>query len=436
MFLFSVWLTIAVALLALLIGYGKSRDVFHPLVLTMPMFVFIYGYMPVMQDASGELYSYITTEQASFAQWLALGVLLAFTAGCFQGTRASIRLEGPPADPDPRVLYRGAMFLGGTGLLAWLFMLKAGGGLSGLYGSAYGGAWSDIGYIRDSVYLLLVAILILLSPQLFAPRRVLWWVAIILFAFPWAAQGLLGARRGPTFVLAVGVGVSCYLARNKRPSLALTATAGAAVGLLMLFLVANRGSIYLGSEKELTTEQIGETLDAAPSNEYIFGAGCIAASRQSGDYFWGKRILAQLVVRPIPRQLWPNKYADFGVPELEQNAGVAGGGLQAVLGWTEVPGAAAAMVADLWVEFSWGCIAFAAFWGWAYGYCWKRAVVSGGGWTVQYVIMLILSVYLITQGLEAVTFRLIILSVPVWWLWRRATIVRSPRGTPAPAFAG
>lgn len=436
MFLFSVWLTIAVAFLALLIGYGRSRDVFHPLVLTMPIFAFIYGYMPLTQAASGELYSYITKEQASFAQWLALGVLLAFIAGCFRGAQTSVSPTGPPVVHDSRILYRGAMFLGGVGFLAWLYMLKAGGGLSGLYGSAYGGAWNDIGYVRDSVYLLLVAILILLSPQVFAPRRVLWWVAIILFAFPWVAQALLGARRGPTFVLAMGIGVSCYLARNRRPSLALTAAAGAAVGLLMLFLVANRGSIYLGSDKEFTTERVSATLDASPSNEYVFGAGCIAASRQSGEYFWGRRILAQIIVRPIPRQWWPNKYADFGVPELEQNAGVAKGGLEAVLGWQEVPGAAAAMVADLWVEFSWGCIPFAGLWGWAYGYCWKRAVVSGGRWSVQYVIMLILSIYLITQGLEAVVFRLIILSVPVWWLWRRATAGRSPRGRLAPAFAG
>ena len=175
MFLFSVWLTIAVAFLALLIGYGKSRDVFHPLVFTMPMFVFIYGYMPLTQASSGELYSYITPEQASFAQWLALGVLLAFIAGCFKGTRTSVSQTGPPAVHDPRILYRGAIFFGGIGFLAWLFLLRAGGGLSGLYGSAYGGSYYEIGYVRDSVYLLLIAILILLSPQVFAPRRVLWW---------------------------------------------------------------------------------------------------------------------------------------------------------------------------------------------------------------------------------------------------------------------
>jgi len=203
----------------------------------------------------------------------------------------------------------------------------------------------------------------------------------------------------------------------------------------MLFLVANRGAIYVGSDQELSSGKISDTLDASPSNEYVFGAGCITASRQSGDYFWGRRVLAEVFVRPIPRQIWPDKYVDFGVPELEQNAGVAKGGLQTVLGWTEVPGAAAAMVADLWVEFSWGAIPFACLWGVAYGYCWKRAGTSGGGWITQYVILLLLSVYLITQGLEAVMFRLIILSVPARWLWRRARVFQGPQRALVPALA-
>ena len=282
--------------------------------------------------------------------------------------------------------------------------------------------------------MLLIAVLLLLSPLLFEPRRFVWWLMMVGFAGPWLLQALLGARRGPTFVLAVGIGVSWYMARRRRPSLMVCATAGIAVGLLMLFLVANRDAIYLGSEQELSTGRISATLDASPSNEYVFGAGCIAAARQSGDYFWGRRILAQILVRPIPRQWWPTKYTDFGIPELEQNAGVAKGGLENALGWQEVPGAAAAMVADMWVEFSWGCIPFACLWGWAYGYCWKRAGISGAAWMTQYVILLLLSVYLITQGLEAVVFRLIILSVPVQWIWRRATLVRTPQVAAAPAI--
>jgi hypothetical protein len=421
----TIWTTIASAVLIAAYAFARYKDPFHPLLCILPMFVFVYGYLPLSLIGSEELFSYVTEEQAQFTQGLSLAVMLAFSSATFWGAQSA------PLRPDRRIGYNrntlqiGALVLGGIGLLAWVYMVQQSGGLSQAFGSAYGLPWSDIGYIRDSVYLLLVALLILLSPQVFSPHRPLWWGAIVVFAMPWAIQGLLGARRGPTFVLAIAIGVSWYMARGKRPSLLLVLPAGMTLGLLMLFLVANRGSIYIGSDLDLKTDVIAEPMKASEANEYIFGVGCISASRQTEEFFWGRRLLAQFLVRPVPRAIWPNKYADFGVPELEQNAGVAGAGLQAVMGWAEVPGAAAAMVADMWVEFSWGAIPFAAFWGWLYGYCWKRATIEGSVWITQYVILLILSVYLVTQGLEPIIFRLLILSVPARWLWRRAAMAPS-----------
>jgi hypothetical protein len=434
MYVFLVWLTIIISVVALVAAYVRSRDVFHPLVFAMPMFVFIYGYMPLAQVASNDLFSYISEDQALFVQFIVLAVLVAFILGCEHGSRSAVPAALTVVKYDPAILRSGAVVLGGIGFVAWLYMLVAAGGLSAAYGSGYGMLWSDIAYIRDSVYLLLVAIFLLLSRQLYEPRSIVWWLMIFAFSVPWITQAILGARRGPTFVLFVSMGVSWFMARNKRPSLLTTFGAGASIGLLMLFLLANRGSIYVGSEQTLSTDKIGDVAEATAANEYIFGAGCITAARQSGDYFWGKRLLAQVLVRPIPKQLWPNKYADFGVPELLKNAGVAKDGLAVVMGWAEVPGAAAAMVADMWVEFSWGAIPFAGLWGWAYGYCWRRAKVSGGVWITQYVILVVLSVYLITQGLEAVTFRLIILSLPTRWLWRRATLLYPLRSASVATF--
>ncbi|MCX6595976.1 MAG: hypothetical protein NTV70_06380 [Acidobacteria bacterium] len=417
-----VWLTIAVAVAGLLYAYFSTGDVFHPLVCTLPMFVFIYGYMPMSLIESGELFSYVSEDQAVFGQSLALAVLIAFSWGCLSGTHAPSaigpRLSFP--QPDAETLRRGALGMGAVGMVAWLFMVSAAGGLANAFGSGYGGLYAiELGYVRDSVYLLLAALLLLLSPSLSAPKSMLWWGAVITFATPWLIQAVLGARRGPTFVLAVGVGVSWYMARNERPRLAVAAGAGVALGLFMLFLVANRGAIYIGSNEELSTDKMADIANAAESNEYIFGTGCIITADQTGKFFWGKRVLAQIFVRPIPRAIWPTKYADT-VPELEQNAGVAGEGMQAVMGWKEVPGAAAAMVADTWVEFAWGCIPFAYLCGWVYGYFWRRATVDGARWITQYVILLLLSVYLITQSLEAVLFRLIILSLPVQWIWNRS----------------
>jgi len=416
----------------MLAAYSRSRDVFHPLVFILPMFIFIYGYMPLSFVGSGELFSYLSEEQFLFGQALALAVLLAFVLGCFRGAGVPVQQTRAGAAYSRQVLYRGAMVMGGVGLLAWLLMLMNSGGLAGAFGTAYGMVWSDSGYVRDSAYLLLAALLILMAPQVCSPRSLWWWVTMVTFVTPWLIQAFAGARRGPTFVVAVMIGVSAYLSRARRPPASAVLLAGSAVGFLMLFLVANRSSIYIGSDLEVSTDKISDVVSASPSNEYVFGTACIISARQLDRYFWGRRLLAEVFVRPVPRQWWPNKYADVGLPELEQNAGVAGGGLEDVIGWKEVPGAAAAMVADLWVEGSWLAIPFAALWGWVYGYCWRRAVASGAGWITQYVILLMLSVYLVTQGLEAVMFRLIILSLPTQWLWRRAAFTEVP---PIPTMA-
>lgn len=418
----TIYLTIVVALLLILIVYVRTRDTFHPLLLVLPMFVFIYGYLPLSLIESNELFSYVTEDQAVFAQILTILIMVAFSAGCFLGADVAPRKQHIVQYYDPTILRNGAILLGSIGLAAWLFMVRASGGLSTAFGNSYGMVWSDIGYIRDSVFLLIVAILLLLSPQAFSPTRLFWWVLILVFSAPWAIQGLLGARRGPTFTLALALGISWFMARGRRPSLVASIPAGIALGVLMLFLVSNRNSIYLGSDLTFDKNASNDPLKASEANEYIFSTGCIAASRQTGSFFWGRRLLAQFLVRPIPRQLWPTKYADFGIPELEQNAGVAGVGLETVMGWAEVPGAAAAMVADMWVEFSWGAIPFAGLFGWAYGYCWKRATIEGSFWITQYVILLILSLYLVTQGLEPVIFRLLILSLPAHWVWRLASL--------------
>jgi hypothetical protein len=243
----------------------------------------------------------------------------------------------------------------------------------------------------------------------------------VIFTIPWLLQGLLGARRVPTFVIAGTIAMSWYLSHRRRPSVPLMAAGAVLLGSLMLFLVTNRDKIYLGSDfSNVRTDITTVVTDANESNEYIFGIGCIETAKKTGHYFWGRRYLAQFIVRPIPHQLWPKKYADFGVPEITQNAGVAGEGLAIVMGWSEIPGSAAAMIADLWVEFSWLIFPVMYGIGYFYGYVWKRAVGQGGPWNSQYTIISVLAVYLVTQSGEAVIFRLIILTVPTRWIWRKA----------------
>jgi hypothetical protein len=422
MFLNLLWMTLGLGIVFLAIAYFAYKDVFHPLIFFVPMSLLLYFYMPYKLAESGDLYTFVSEQQLEFVHPIVLATLAALYLGCVFGSRKPASVAPAPGWIAVPVLQRGAFIVGGIGLTCWLYIVQSSGGIASVFGQSYGAAWSDIGYIRDAVYLLIVAILLLMTPESF---RHLGWkgkAAIVIFATPWVMQGLLGARRGPTFVITLAMAMSWYLARKRRPNLLLLGIGGVLLGGLMLFLVTNRGKIYLGSEElsEVSTDLSEVSAGANAHNEYIFGSGCIVAAHQTDRFFWGKRYAAQFIVRPIPRQIWPNKYEDFGVPELLQNAGVAGNGLEAVMGWGEIPGAAAGFVADLWVEFSWLAIPFAAFLGWLYGLFWRKATTEGGYWNIQFLIFMLLSVYLITQSMEAVIFRLVLLSVPAWLVWRQA----------------
>jgi len=197
---------------------------------------------------------------------------------------------------------------------------------------------------------------------------------------------------------------------------------GAFLGWLSLFLVTNRNNIYLGSQSAVTTdvnaiEQIVKQSDTG--NEYIYGTGSVIAAERRGHYFWLRRYLAQLLVRPIPSSVWPTKYEDFGVPELLTNAGT-GEGFADALGWVGAVGSAPGIVADLWLEAWWFAVLLMAVLGWCYGWVWRKAVLGGAAWKSQYVILAALSMYLVMQTMEAVIFRTILLSLPSWLVWRWA----------------
>ncbi len=137
-----------------------------------------------------------------------------------------------------------------------------------------------------------------------------------------------------------------YMLRKRRPPALVMGIAGLLLGWLVLFLVANRSNIYLGSDFDVKSDvsQMVEKPDTG--NEFIYGTGSVISTERRAHYFWMRRYLAQLLVRPIPRSVWPTKYEDFGVPELLTNAGT-GEGFADALSWVGADGSAPGIVADL-----------------------------------------------------------------------------------------
>lgn len=428
MLLSLILATFLVCLIAYIFTWLRYRDVFHPTLLIVPMCVFLYVYMPSELLASEALFVYVTQEQAEFTQLVIIATLLALFLGCSYGSTAIDRLS-PRSQAvttvDARTLSHGAYALGAIGMLSWMSTMQNVGGITNAFSGAKGMGWSDYGYVRDAVYLLIVALLLLLTPEVARAhlRDLAWRCAIVVFSVPWLLQGLLGARRGPTFLIVSSIAMSWYFARKTRPAFVSVFVGGLLLGAVLLLLVTNRDSIYIGSDKPINLDlsaSLSEFNSASEANEYIFAVGCISTTQQTGAFYWGRRYFAQSIIRPIPRQLWPTKYEDLGVPGLAENGGVAPAFMFEIMGWGAVPGAAATLVADLWVEFYWLAVPVAGFIGWLYGSVWARAVRWSGYWTILYVISALCSIYLVTQAVGALLFQLLILAAPSAYVWHLA----------------
>jgi hypothetical protein len=419
MFTFLTWAIAAVVACAMWYAYAKSRDVFHPLMFIGPMLLFMYVWMPVRLDSFGGLDGFFQRDQLDHIQSInAIGVIC-LVLGCLS---VGFRRRTPWSQTlrvSAATLAIWGTILGCLGLAAWVTTIVNVGGLQQAFSAAYAGGWDDNGYIRDAPLLLFPGFLLVLSAAFVQGFQPQYLFLLPAFVTPWVITAALTARRGPTFMIVVILAMGWYMNRHKRPSLLATALSGLLLGVLLLFLVTNRSSIYVGSDQELTTDVTTIVDKPDTGNEYIYGAGGILSSEQRQSFYWGRRYFAQVLVRPIPHSIWPTKYEDFGVPELLRNAGT-GEGFMETLGWEGAVGSAPGLIADLWMEFWWLGLPVLFLLGRFYGSVWLKATVAGGPWISQYIIMAALSIYLVMQTGEAVIFRSLLMCLPLRLTWHFA----------------
>jgi hypothetical protein len=422
MFSALIFAAAAVAVLGIVVALDGSRDVFHPLVFICPMFLFLYVWMPWKLNAGDGLLRYFDIDQLLFIQRLNVIGIAAFVGAAFAaGVRVKrSRPQGLTLSAVAcRRLLIGAAVTGSIGFLCWGISIHNVGGFVHAYSASYAGGWDDSGYVRDGSLLMLVGILLAIAALSAGAKSFPSALLIGIFTLPWLSQALLAARRGPTFAWTVVVVMGWYINRGKRPPVVAAGLLGLCLGWGVLFLVTNRSNIYLGSSFNVTTDVSAIADKPDTGNEYIYGTASVMAARQSGHYFWMRRYLAQILVRPIPSSIWPTKYEDFGVPEILHNAGT-GAGITETMGWVGAPGSAPGIIADLWIELWWLSVAAMALLGWTYAVVWRKAITLGGVWADQYTILSALSIYLVMQTMEAVIFRTLLLSIPCWITWRWA----------------
>ena len=424
----------AIAIIGVVCALDGSRDVFHPLLLIAPMLGLLYAWMPWKLLTVNGLAQFFDEEQLRFVQTLNLLGVLAFVACCLavgvripRKSRKRVYLSARSVN---RLLIGGAI-AGIIGLGCWATTIINVGGFVNAYSTSYTGGWDASGYVRDGSILLLVGVMMAAMVRSAGGPRWPAYAMIAVFGLPWLSGALLMARRGPTFELAIVLLMGWYVNRTKRPPLIAVGAAGISLGWLVLFLVTNRGAIYLGSDQAMKTDVSNIVEKPDTGNEFIYGTGTVLSSARRDHYFWMRRYLAQIIVRPIPSSIWPTKYEDFGVPELLYNAGT-GQGFGDTLGWEGATGSAPGLIADMWIEGWWLAVPMMGGLGFLYGFVWRKCVTEGGPWSSQLVILSALSIYLVMQTMEAFLFRALLLSIPCWLTWRWALPKRARKRVRAP----
>ena len=430
---FLVYLTGAVCLMSIFLAYRKFRDSFHPSIYLSLLCFGFYVILPFQTLSQPEiLFSLISPQDLEFVLLVNLLGIIFILAGSLIGSQLSSSDYKKFAQfsnlslGSPEKMRKASYVLGTIALIAWVYTIHYVGGISVAYGRAYGGGSAESGYIRDLVILSLPAIsLYLLS---FENKKL--QLVNLLFPFlctlPLLVHGFLGARRGPTIITIVSLAMSWYLMKNNRPPLFVTIVFAFILGILIMFLVSNRGNIYLGSDANFTgiSEAIEYSTKVTTGNEFVYGSGVLLNSQKRGSYNWGARYVTILFVRPIPKQLWPTKYDDaaafFGGSNISQNLGAGIEELNETLGWSVPLGAAPGIIADMWIEVWFFAFPLLYYFGFVYGWFWKRAVFIGNIWIPYYVVISALSIYLITQTLEAMLVRFIISVVGISLSWRFA----------------
>ncbi|MBD2343427.1 oligosaccharide repeat unit polymerase [Anabaena subtropica] len=384
--------------------------------------------MPIklVQEAPEQLQNYLSISQLEYVQWINLIGVISICTGVFIGSgKVQFCPQRQAWSLPPFIckrLKKAAIVCGLIGVIGFAYSIYNVGGIEAAYGKSYGGGWDDSGYVREIFLLTLPALLWFLTSHMRTRLSQMDWVWVFLFLTPLLMQGLLGGRRGPTAMALIGITVGLYLIRGRRPPLTIVLVGSLLLGSLLLFIVNNRGEIYLGSDFNFQQqEQKQEYISVSSGNEYIFGASTILNADIRSEYLWGRRYFIVFFIRPIPKEVWPTKYDDatqlFGV-DLRENAGISSKSIKETLGWLPAKGAAPGIIADMWLEMWWFSFIILYLIGWVYGTAWRKVLSQGGLWIPTYTLMTALSVYLVTQTLEAMGFRFLWTFTAAWLIWR------------------
>jgi hypothetical protein len=185
---------------------------------------------------------------------------------------------------------------------------------------------------------------------------------------------------------------------------------GTLIAALLLLLITNRDSIYIGSKQSIDPGRITSYFDIGPGTEYLVGGAEILHTWDTGHVAWGRNWLAEVFVRPIPHEVWPTKWEDWAS---WTGSAVIGAAFHAAdsetTGWDVAVGTPPGIIAETFAEWSW--LSIVALWwiGRLYAKCWVKARSRKGNWPVYYSACAALTIYVTAQGPLDTIYRFILL---------------------------
>jgi hypothetical protein len=303
---------------------ARRFDPFEPIVI----FALAWGVMFVVRPAAilirddTNFYGVDIGSTLDRAMFLALLGAVAFVVGYESslGARAASRLRSPPEDFSRARVVAGAVVVTALGVLTFVVLVIESGGLSALE-ILLGGRSDELSELIEGsgTYLWYGSLLVI--PATLAvvglafddrqPRMIV--AALVLVALALLRTVPVGSRVF-LLILVGGVLVFAYVRRGRRPG-AVVLVVGLACALLASSVLLNlrysenRSSLAgVLSGLASTPSRVFTPLIKGPDAEMAPAlAGALQAVPEELSYRYGGAIFGDLVVRPIPAQLWADK---------------------------------------------------------------------------------------------------------------------------------
>ena len=440
-------------------SYFRTRDPLGPAIVFAPMLLFLFVYTPlaVGNAAFGSHFS-DSPQALELTSFVTLIGLAGFCLGLvrYMPPRVHggqvIAVQRLTALGRKRFLGAGMLFCGVSALVIWSMIWNSG-GIERLLAQRKPFLKSPVrsGYYSELTKLAYPGMILIATAWQGRGNSVGRLAGLLVAGQAPLLLATVCGRRGPMFLLVTSLAASVFIIRQKRVSLFAVLSGLVAIGAVLLLLGRYRNDILdaetlfgpvngINAFVNADVASGNESLLSTSADTYRTSIAYITTAHRESQYFWGLRYFVQLVIRPIPRQIWPTKYDDFGFEWMKNDQGRMGFTTRQLIdavGFDLPRGVAGGFVADLFLEFGWA-LPFASFAiGVLYSRLWKVSVLESGAYRYLYFLSLSMSVFLVTQSFAGWAYKLMLLGIPTWIVVRHLESTRSKhRATarPMPTF--